>query len=665
MNIRKKALIISIAPAIAIVGLLLTLLLSDYRASLRTDSIDRARLQLENLAHFIDGRNLHAVTTAKTLASTQQAGLMGNHPLSMAIARQTLANHSEFQGAYFGYDQGIAPVSSTAGLDENCCKDGRFLPYFYRDSNGISLAPLLDMETGLYYEGLRKRWQQATPGREHWLITEPYIYEGTALVEQVYPILIDGKFVGIAGVDRKLDKLLTLIDDFRPYNTSKTWLISRLGKFITATHDTKRVSMKSVTEFPALSRLFKAPGSNQQTRVTEGEDPATGNAVYVIYTSIPTGEWGLVTTVEKDELMAPVTNSTYTAISTAVVLLLLLSGIVYVLVTRMVSQPLADILEKLQRVAEGCGNLKTRVEINSNDEVGELATAFNRFIGTQADMIGQLDQAVSRMDSSTQTMKDTIDSTKGAVSSQRNEHLQVSAAVSEMSATAREVAKNVSLVASNISDVTTDIEHGQSSVAETVTGVDHLEQELNQLSSTIDDVSRAAHEIGSVLEVINGIAEQTNLLALNAAIEAARAGEQGRGFAVVADEVRTLAQRTQSSTLEIHQVIETLQRTAELAVNSMVTNRKSLEHLIGTANVAGDSLGKITDAMTAIEDISNQISVAAEQQSATTDEIDRNIHRIVESAEHCGTLATQAADSVNDMDQTAKEVAQLVNQFEY
>lgn len=664
MAVRIKALILSIVPAAIIVLASLFILLNDYRASLAENSVSKATLEVEKLANFIEAKNLQAVSIAKTLAASQQAGLLGQHQASLDLAREVLEHHRGLQGVYFGYDEGIEPVPAGA-VDANCCLDDRFIPYFYRGETGIELMPLAEMETGLYYQGLRELWQRNKNAEEHWLITEPYVYEGVPLVEQVHPLIIDGQFQGIAGVDRKLDGLLDLIAHFKPYETSKTYLISRLGKFITSTHRTDELSMKPVRDFPALASLFAIPKQGEATRVVEGVDPQTGESIIIVAARIDTGEWGLVTTVERDELLRPVVNSTQKAVLITLVLLLGMSLVLYFLVNSILSRPLNNIVEKLQQVAAGGGDLRTRVDVDSSDEIGDLARAFNQFVDTQAGMVSQLDDAVTKMGASAGLIKDNIETTQQAVSDQQAEHHQVSAAISEMSSTAKEVAQNVTVVASNISEVTRDVEAGQASVGATVNGVDKLQGDLTSLSGTVDDVSRSADEIGTVLEVISGIAEQTNLLALNAAIEAARAGEQGRGFAVVADEVRTLAQRTQDSTHEIRQVIEALQKTAELAVNSMLTNRESLDALVVTANEAGESLGKITGAMGAIEDISTQISVAAEEQSATTDEIDRNIHQIVESAERCGALTSQAGESLRDMESAAQEVGKLVKAFDY
>ncbi len=664
MNIRTKALFLSLFPAFLILTAVLFLLLNDFRASLMDSTLRQAEFQLKALANSIDAKNLQAVSTSKTMALSQTSGFYGQHSQSLEMARNVLSEYSEFQGAYFAYEPEGPRVSLESNIDERCCVDGRFIPYVFRENGGLSLAPLSDMEVSLYYQGVKEQW---LAGREDnaWLITEPYIYEGVPLVEQVYPIVIDGAFVGIAGIDRRLDNVLKLIEDFKPYETSKTYLVSRLGRFITTNHRTSELSMQQQSDFPKLDQLLGQGRFDNDQRVQKGKDPQSGQELYIVHWSIPTGDWDLVMTVEAGELLQPIKDSSFQSILISVILFLIVGTLASFLANHMVSRPLNHIVKSLQEVADGGGNLKQRVQVDSRDEIGQLGEAFNTFISTQADMIAQLDQASAQMDTGTNELTVGIEATSAAVSSQQSEHHQVSAAITEMSATAREVAQNVTLVANNISEVSVDIEHGRSSVEKTAQGVSSLQENLAALGGTIDDVSEAAGEIGSVLQVINGIAEQTNLLALNAAIEAARAGEQGRGFAVVADEVRTLAQRTQVSTHEIQQVIETLQKTSERAVVSMKENTSSLGGLVERANIAGDSLEKITTSVKSIEGISIQISVAAEQQSSTTEEIDRNIHRIVESASECGRLAEEAAKSVVKMKTTSSNVRSLVQNFDY
>ncbi|MBB6520715.1 methyl-accepting chemotaxis protein [Pseudoteredinibacter isoporae] len=671
MKIRSKAIFISILPACLILAIILAFVLASYRSDVEQGSVRELTVELEALGASIDGKNYGAVSTAETMAASQVSGLFGDYDKSLKFARQVLLTHPEYQGAYFGYEPdsqlNIAAVDSglSSSIDENCCVEGRFLPYFSRSAQGIELSPLADMETSLYYQGVREIWEANKNKDTQGLITEPYVYEGVPLVEQVFPIIIDGEFKGIAGVDRRLDSLLTLIEEFKPFNSSKNYLISRLGKIITSTDRPNDLSMKPLSAYPKLNTLFAQPANGSKSRVSKGLDPVSGQEIFVIYTTIETGSWGLVTTVESREILAPVLSSTRQSIFTAIVLLLIMCAVVYGLINTMVSKPLSHIVDKFNEVASGGGDLTARLSADRQDEVGDLAAAFNSFVDTQAKMISKLDHSVMALNEQGDVIQGDLDATLKAISYQQNESVQVSASVEEMSHSSKNVAENVSQVAKNISIARGDAEDGLESVSRVVKEANSLKLNLDEMKETVDDVSKSALQINKVLEVINGIAEQTNLLALNAAIEAARAGDKGRGFAVVADEVRMLAQQTQESTAEVASVIEGLQKNSDLSVKKMGTNQSKLHDLVDIVDVAGSSLEKIYSSIKEVDTLSGQISVVTEQQFAATQEINNNVGTISKAAMECEQLAQSTSKSIQKMGATSNEVKDLVKQFQF
>ncbi|MCJ8311589.1 MAG: methyl-accepting chemotaxis protein [Saccharospirillaceae bacterium] len=661
MQIKTKTTIITaLAASIALIVLTWTIL-SSYRLVLTDTATASAQNELSALANQIDAKNLEAMTIAKLMALSQQNGGYGEHKQSLAFAREILEHNKDLQGAYFGYESNSDKVKGS--IDNNCCTNGRFLPYLYRDNNSIALAPLLDMSTSLYYQGPKANLN--SNAQQLGIITEPYEYEGTGIVEHVYPIKINGKFAGIAGVDRKLDGVLDLFSHFQPFESSSSFLISRLDKFITTTNDTKKYSMQPVANFTEYQRMFASSNFPGGSGVNRGVSPVTGEDVFIIYSTIKTGDWKIAMTVDVDEVLQPVYTSINKAIFVAIVLILILVFIIYNVVNYLVSKPLSVVVDSLAEIAQGEGDLTARVEVKSDDELGLLALQFNTFVSKQADLIHEIHGASNNVSEGAGELGKNITEIKNNMSNQEDEGLQISAAVTQMSATSREVAQSVSRVATGITDVSDLVDVGQKSVHETVTSITKLKKDVDTLSVNIIAVSESANNIGSVLQVINGIAEQTNLLALNAAIEAARAGEQGRGFAVVADEVRTLAQRTQMATSEIDGVIETLQQTTKSAVDAMAHNQTSLEGSITTSASAGESLDSITKAIQAIDDLATQISVAAEEQSATSGEIDSNMHRIADSIFNANTQLDKAKENINSLEDAAGTVNNQISRFKY
>jgi len=255
------------------------------------------------------------------------------------------------------------------------------------------------------------------------------------------------------------------------------------------------------------------------------------------------------------------------------------------------------------------------------------------------------------------------DDSNRTVSSQLGEINQVATAMHEMTATIHDVAANAASAAHGAGEADAEARHGQRVVSETIKVIGELAAEVENSANVIQQLEAESANIGAVLDVIRDIAEQTNLLALNAAIEAARAGEQGRGFAVVADEVRTLASRTQQSTGEIQAIIQSLQGRAAAATQVMKAGRSKAEASVDKAGAAGDSLAKITSAVASINDMNTQIASAAEEQSAVAEEINRNVNTISQVAEETSASAESTSRASEDMARLVQRLQSLVMQF--
>lgn len=317
----------------------------------------------------------------------------------------------------------------------------------------------------------------------------------------------------------------------------------------------------------------------------------------------------------------------------------------------------------LKDIADGDADLTARLPVQSQDEVGALAESFNQFIENLQRLISQVIAASTKIQSSTQSLAAITEQTSAGVNDQRAETEQVAAAIEQMSTTVQEVAKNAEQASDAAASADQEAAAGNRVVSETILAINSLAEEVESSAGVIESVKEDSKNIGSVLDVIKGIAEQTNLLALNAAIEAARAGEQGRGFAVVADEVRTLAQRTQESTAEIEDLVGALQTSAEQAVDVMSQSRDLAKTTVAQARHAGESLAEITTAVATISAMNTQIASAAQQQGSVADEINRNISNISDISEQTAESANQAAISNTDLSQLGLELQALMSRF--
>jgi len=348
----------------------------------------------------------------------------------------------------------------------------------------------------------------------------------------------------------------------------------------------------------------------------------------------------------------------------AIAIVTIVIGIALVLLTsKSIKAAFNNIIVSLDDIASGDGDLTKRLEVTGGQEVRELAEKFNLFVIKIQELVKQVTASSEHLISSVKPLTEMSVDTKLNVNQQENNIEQVATAMNQMTATVQEVARNASMASQAASAADEESNAGQKVVAEVVSAINELAKDAVDTSANIHGLEKDTEQIGSVLDVIKSIAEQTNLLALNAAIEAARAGEQGRGFAVVADEVRTLASRTQKSTSEIQEMIERLQVGAKSAVEAIEQSQKKTNDMVSSAESAGQALSAITQAASSIAEQNTQIATASEQQSAVAEEINMNIVSINTLAAQTASSAEHAAASSQDLEKTAYDLQNLISMF--
>ncbi|MDD1507426.1 methyl-accepting chemotaxis protein [Pseudomonas sp. CNPSo 3701] len=343
--------------------------------------------------------------------------------------------------------------------------------------------------------------------------------------------------------------------------------------------------------------------------------------------------------------------------------LLVIFGVVGGILANTFLRPLQQIKANLDDIAAGDGDLTKRLPVTSRDELGELAGSFNRFVDKVHGLVRQISEMTGHLTELVSQVAAQAQRSEQAMERQRHETDQVATAINEMSAAAHEVAKSAQGAAEAAQQTDREGQVAKQVVDGSIERIHSLVGDIRGSGTSLDSLQKDVHSIVSVLDVIRSIAEQTNLLALNAAIEAARAGEAGRGFAVVADEVRALASRTQQSTQEIQGMIDRLQSGTRDAVNSMRQSSDAGELTSEQANKAGASLDAIAGLIGTINAMNAQIASAAEEQTAVAEEINRSVHQIAGAVDSVADETRQGAETARNLAQLGQGLQNLVGQF--
>ena len=372
--------------------------------------------------------------------------------------------------------------------------------------------------------------------------------------------------------------------------------------------------------------------------------------------------WVIGTGIYVDDVKSEFWQNASSQVAIAAIGLAITILVLYLIANSIIS-PLTDANKAMHNISQGDGDLTQRLDTSGNDEMSQLARSFNHFVDQIQQVIQEVDHSTQRVAAASAQLSSTTEQTTQVITRQTSETDHVATAINEMAATIHQVAQSALQAAATTKDADNEAHAGKQNIHETADTAVQLADEVSRATEVIQQLETQADNISSVLDVIGGIAEQTNLLALNAAIEAARAGEQGRGFAVVADEVRTLASRTQESTHEIEQMIETLQSGARQAASVMKDSQTRTRETAEKAMSTQTALDTITESMQKVNDMISQIASAAEQQSSVAEEINRNVINIVDLSSNTAQASEQTSQASAELNNLAGQLKQLINRF--
>ncbi|MBS4708170.1 methyl-accepting chemotaxis protein [Aeromonas caviae] len=466
---------------------------------------------------------------------------------------------------------------------------------------------------------------------------------------------LDGR--GLAGLAKSLDSMVSMLANFRIGDSGFVFMTDGSGK-VKLHPDAARIDRDNLTQLASGSStnlLNKQPFAATRAEVD-------GQPVILASSYIPLLDWYLVAQVPEAEIYAELDRARLHMVLVSLAIAVGM-GLLGVLLAGSVSRPLNELARLFRELGSGDGDLTHRLKVDGRDELAQVATGFNNFV---AKIHGSIEQVASNSRQLAATANEVAAKaqlTQHNCTAQRDRTVQVATAIHEMGATVSEIAGNASLAADVAKQANEQADAGAQVVAQARHGIVGLSGEIEQVAGVIESLASQTDSIGSILDTIRSISEQTNLLALNAAIEAARAGEQGRGFAVVADEVRNLASRSAASTAEIQGMINSLQEQSARAVSAMAQGRNQSLRVVTQADEANGALDQITGHITQISDMNIQVATATEEQSSVVGEINRNVEDINQLTMETADIAHQLTESSRSLQQLSGELDKLVGNF--
>ncbi len=616
-----------------------------------------------------------------------QPQLSLNREQLISLIRENVAKNPKILGTYIAWEQNVLDRNDAAyvgtqvvGIDP---ANGRFLPWWYRNADGsLGLDKLVDVDD-------QKTLSTGVRASEYYLcsketkkpcVIDPAPYKVgdkiVMLASFIEPIMLNGAFQGIVGADLSVNFIQDMLlgANQKLYNGSGVMaLIGGNGRIVAYTKDPSKFGEKvsDILDSQQVANMANL----KRGEVTYSVDKTQGRIE--LYLPFGIGQtdarWTLMLQLPLDAVMADLQklqadlNAQRKSGTFGMAMVgLLVAGIgllVIWLVGHGIARPLKQMVAMLDDIAKGEGDLTRRLTSDRADELGSIANGFNTFLAKLQAMITQVVSSVQSVSDSSEHTADIAIRTNIGVQKQMVEIDQVATAVHEMTATAQDVARNATQAAQAASHADQSAAQGKQIVQDTSNSIGVLAVEIGKAVNVVQALAKDSENINAILTAIRGIAEQTNLLALNAAIEAARAGEQGRGFAVVADEVRNLAQKTQKATEEIQTMIQQLQQGTRDVVRVMEDSQSRTDESVQQAAKAAEALDAITQAVSVINDMNTQIASAAEEQSAVADDINRNVINIGQVAGEVAGGADESSAASAGLTKLAEQQRRLINQF--
>ena len=551
----------------------------------------------------------------------------------------------------------INPEPDTvASLLEQKALTSTFMASYLGDATGsFTIRPDAKMPAG--FDPRVRPWYKGAESSSTATLTEPYIdaATGQTIISIATASKKAGQSVGVVGGDLSLQTLIDTLSARDFDGMGYAFLVSADGKILV--HPDKTLVMKTLSEAfpqgaPRLSSDFSEVEVDGKTRIVNFT-PVKG---------LPSVNWYIGLSVDKDKAFSMLSEFRASAVVATLIAVAIIIALLGMLI-RLLIQPLHVMTRAMEDIADGEGDLTKRLTIQNNDEFGILGTAFNRFVERIHGSIREVASATGQVNEVALRVVAASNSSMFNSDQQASRTSSVAAAINQLGAAAQEIARNAAQASSQASDARNLAEDGQQVVDRSIAAMNQLSSMLSASSTNIESLNSKTVNIGQILEVITSISQQTNLLALNAAIEAARAGEAGRGFAVVADEVRNLAHRTQESAQQVQTMIEELQVGARESVSNMSDSQRHSQDSVDIANLAGERLNSVTLRIGEIDGMNQSVATATEEQTAVVESINVDITEINTLNQEGVENLQSTLRACSDLEQQTARLKQLVGSF--
>jgi methyl-accepting chemotaxis protein len=536
-------------------------------------------------------------------------------------------------------------------LEQKALTSSFAFTYLGTESGGFTMRP--DEQMPADYDPRTRPWYKDALAAGGTTLTEPYVDAATG--ELIITIATPARPAGVVGGDLSLQTLVNIINALDFDGIGYAFLVSADGKVLV--HPDKNLVMKNLKDIypqntPRISSEFSEAQLDGDTRIL----------TFTPVKGLPSVNWHIGLSIDKDKAYAMLTEFRASAIIATVIAVVLIIALLGLLI-RVLMQPLTAMGKAMADIAKGEGDLTKRLAIQSNDEFGALARSFNQFVERIHSSIREVSSATVQVNEVAKLVVNASNSSMVNSDEQTSRTNSVAAAINQLGAAAQEIARNAADASSQASDARHQAEDGGKVVQQAIRSMSELSNKISDACAKIEMLNSKTVDIGQIFEVIKSISQQTNLLALNAAIEAARAGEAGRGFAVVADEVRNLAHRTQESAQEIEKMIEELQVGSRESVTTMTESQRYSAESVDIANQAGERLGTVTARIGEIDGMNQSVATATEEQTTVIESLNMDIIEI-NTLNQEGVENLQATlRACGDLEQQAARLKQMVDSF--